>query len=188
MAVPGSGQTSRSDGKTALLYQFQGRDGTYHFAGEDHIDGVLIGSKWTINTLTYSFPASGSFYEGSGYEGNPSQGGDPAFHQPFNPQQQEATRYTLDLVASYTNLNFQEITETATVHADLRFSQTNWRGARGSRQFPVRQSRGRGCLVRNLFPPALLQYSGDRKLGPGDEHARDRACARPEAWPSGLYL
>ncbi|MHC2086577.1 M10 family metallopeptidase [Methylobacterium sp. CM6244] len=127
MAVPGSAPVSRSDGKTALLYQFQDRDGTYHFAGEDHIDGVLIGAKWTIGTLTYSFPASGSFYEGSGYEENPGQFGDPLYHQAFNPQQQEATRYTLDLVASYTNLNFQEITETATTHAELRFSQTFWK-------------------------------------------------------------
>ncbi|GJD37598.1 M10 family metallopeptidase [Methylobacterium bullatum] len=126
MAVPSSAQASRSDGKTALLLQSKDRDGTYHFAGDDHIDGVLIGSKWTIGTLTYSFPASGSFYEGSGYESDPYQSGDPVYHQPFNPQQQEATRYTLDLVSSYTNLTFQEITETATVHAELRFSQTSW--------------------------------------------------------------
>ncbi|WP_018046055.1 M10 family metallopeptidase [Methylobacterium sp. 88A] len=126
MAVPSSAQASRTDGKTALLLQSKDRDGTYHFAGDDHIDGVLIGSKWTIGTLTYSFPASGSFYEGSGYESDPHQSGDPVYHQPFNPQQQEATRYTLDLVSSYTNLTFQEITETATVHAELRFSQTSW--------------------------------------------------------------
>ncbi|KQO49165.1 MULTISPECIES: M10 family metallopeptidase [unclassified Methylobacterium] len=130
MAVPGSAQASRSDGKTALLLQFQDRDGTYHFAGDDHIDGVLIGSKWTIGTLTYSFPTSGSFYEGSGYESTkgsvPDQSGDPVYHLPFNPQQQDATRYTLDLVASYTNLKFHEITETATTHAELRLSQTSW--------------------------------------------------------------
>ncbi|MCJ2132282.1 M10 family metallopeptidase [Methylobacterium sp. E-045] len=132
MAVPGSAQTSRSDGKTALLFQVRDRDGTFHFSGEDSIDAVLIGSKWTIGTLTYSFPTSGSFYEGSGYEDSKGQHGDPVYHLPFNPQQQEATRYTLDLVAAYTNLTFQEITETATTHADLRFSQTSWRGERGA--------------------------------------------------------
>lgn len=126
MAIPGSAQTGRSDGKTALLSQFQGRDGTYHFAGDDQIDPVLIGSKWTIGTLTYSFPTSGRFYKGSGYESDPYQSGDPVHHLPFNPKQQDATRYSLDLVASYTNLNFREITETATTHAALRFSQTSW--------------------------------------------------------------
>lgn len=128
MAVPDSASASRSDGKTALLFQVQARDGTYTFAGDSHVDGVLIGSKWTIGTLTYSFPTSGSFYEGSGYEDDSEQVGDPLFHRTFNPQQQEATRYTLDLVASYTNLTFREITETSTTHADLRFSQTFWEG------------------------------------------------------------
>ena len=173
MAVPGSAPASRSDGKTALLYQFQDRDGTYHFAGEDHIDGVLIGAKWTIGTLTYSFPASGSFYEGSGYEENPGQFGDPLYHQAFNPQQQEATRYTLDLVASYTNLNFQEITETATTHAELRFSQTFWK--RRARPMPTSRRAISKPGMSGSEPTPTSRSTAFRRSETG---ARQRTCTR----------
>ncbi|WP_232628905.1 M10 family metallopeptidase [Methylobacterium sp. Leaf118] len=111
--------------KTALLFQFE-RDGQYHFSGDDRLDPILIGSKWTVDTLSYSFPTSGSFYEGQGYEQDIDQIGDPALHAVFNPQQQDATRYALDLIDAYTGLSFKEITETADTHADLRFSQTRW--------------------------------------------------------------
>ncbi|MEH3147583.1 MAG: M10 family metallopeptidase [Methylobacterium frigidaeris] len=96
------------------------RNGRYEFSGNQDIDAILIGSKWTLPTLTYSFPTSGDVYAGSGY----AAGTQPDFQTPFNAQQQAAARTALSLVASYTTLAFSEITETDQDHADLRLSQT----------------------------------------------------------------
>ncbi len=70
---------------------------------------ALIGSKWTLGTLTYSFPTSGTFYP-EGY----AVGTEPSEHVTFNAMQQDALRYALNLITRYTNLNFTEITESTT--------------------------------------------------------------------------
>lgn len=47
---------------------------TYSPTGNAYIDGVLSGIKWGVNSLTFSFPTSASYY-GSGYGYNePGQG------------------------------------------------------------------------------------------------------------------
>ncbi len=107
-------------GRTELIAQtYDATDARYEFSGNQDIDAVLIGSRWTATTLTFSFPTSGSFYT-DGTEGTES-----AAHVAFNAMQQTATRYALAQVSAYTNLNFTEITETATTHANLRLSQTD---------------------------------------------------------------
>jgi len=91
------------------------------FTGNRDIDATLFGSKWTITNLTYSFPTSGSNYHGTS---NPNGEADAGNFVAFNAAQQDAVRYALALVAEYTGLTFTEITETNSVHATLRFSQT----------------------------------------------------------------
>jgi serralysin len=108
-------------GRTELIDQYYDTvQGRYEFSGNQDIDGVLIGSRWTIRSFTFSFPGSGTFYSDQGYEA----GTEPSAHTPFNAQQREAVRYAYSLIASYTGLTFTEVTETATAHADFRFSQT----------------------------------------------------------------
>ncbi|ESQ88927.1 hypothetical protein ABAC460_14190 [Asticcacaulis sp. AC460] len=117
----GSLNESSGPGLTARLTQyFDNVDNRYEFTGNQDIDAVLFGAKWTITNLTYSFPTSGSFYQTPYY--------DPDFianQFVFNAQQQTATKYALGLVYGYTLLSFTEVTESATTHANLRLSQSS---------------------------------------------------------------
>lgn len=126
---PGSGSDgitgANGAGNTELIAQtFNAGLGRYEFTGDRDTDGVLIGSRWTKTTLTYSFPDDGAFYDDQDYP----NGSEPDELVEFNNAQKDAVRYSLGQVAAYTNLQFQEITETASVHGDLRFSQTDFNG------------------------------------------------------------
>ena len=95
-------------------------DGSHFFTGNRNIDATLIGSKWGITNLTYSFPTSGSNYNGGGYDAN----GVSLYHIDLGPQQQAAARAAFASLASFTGLTFTEITDTDTVHANIRLSQS----------------------------------------------------------------
>ncbi|ESQ73921.1 M10 family metallopeptidase [Asticcacaulis sp. AC402] len=120
-ATGGGVNGSSGPGQTQRISQyFDGGQGRYEFSGNQDIDAVLIGSKWSSTSLTFSFPTSGSFYQtpyyDSGYLTN---------HVVFNAAQQAAVRYALNtLIFGYTLLSFTEVTESNTTHANLRFSQT----------------------------------------------------------------
>ncbi len=119
----GGADLANGPGKTALIKQvFDAVDNRYEFTGNQDIDAVLIGSRWTPTTLTYSFPTSGTFYADQGYFTNT----EPFYQIAFNAQQQAAARYAFKLVESYTNVKFVEVRETATTHANFRFSQTGY--------------------------------------------------------------
>jgi serralysin len=109
-------------GRTALIAQYyDSAEARYEFSGNQNVDAVLIGSRWTLKQFTYSFPTSGAFYADQGY----AAGSEPSKQIPFNAQQQAAVRYAYSLISGYTGLVFTEVTETATTHADFRFSQTD---------------------------------------------------------------
>jgi len=95
-------------------------DGSHFFTGNRNVDAILIGSKWGSTTLTYSFPTSGSNYNGAFLDSN----GVNVYHLGLGPQQQAAARAAFAQLASLTGLTFTEITETDTVHANIRISQT----------------------------------------------------------------
>ncbi|WP_412509397.1 M10 family metallopeptidase C-terminal domain-containing protein, partial [Roseovarius sp. SYSU LYC5161] len=96
------------------------------FSGDRNVDATIFGSKWSadndgITRLTYSFPTDGDFYGGASYaDGEASD----ANFLAFNAQQQTAARYGFDLIEEYTNIEFTEITESATNHANIRLAQT----------------------------------------------------------------
>jgi hypothetical protein len=50
-----------------LLNLQQAADGTYFYTGDRNIDAALIGSKWSVTEITYSFPTSGDVY-GDNYD------------------------------------------------------------------------------------------------------------------------
>ena len=95
--------------------------------GNQGIDGLFCGLAWNATTITYSFPASASFY-GSGYGSGAGQYPDPA---PFNgfaqlsAQQQGEVQRALGLITSYTGLTFTQVAESATTHAVLRFADSS---------------------------------------------------------------
>ena len=95
-------------------------DGSHFFTGNRNVDAVLIGSKWGTTNLTYSFPTSGSNYSGASFDPN----GVSNYHVPLGAQQQAAARAAFAQLSALTGLTFTEITETDTVHANIRISQT----------------------------------------------------------------
>jgi hypothetical protein len=88
--------------------------------GDIRIDGLLSGIRWGVDTLTFSFPTSGSFY-GSSY----GSGEHLNNFEAFTPLQQEAIRTILKSYSEVTNLKFFEVTESSTVHGDLRYAESD---------------------------------------------------------------
>ncbi|MBB5700132.1 DUF4214 domain-containing protein [Sphingomonas yantingensis] len=103
-----------------LLNLITNPDGTRSFTGNRNIDATLIGSKWGTLELTYSFPTSGSNYNGS----TPLSAGVDNYHLTLGSLQQQAARASFAQISAATNLKFTEITETDTTHANIRISQT----------------------------------------------------------------
>ncbi|SFO11228.1 DUF4214 domain-containing protein [Sphingomonas sp. OK281] len=95
-------------------------DGSHFFTGNRNIDATLIGSKWGTLNLTYSFPTSGSNYNGSGYDTN----GVSLYHIDLGTQQQAAAQASFAQLSAVTGLTFTQITDTDTVHANIRISQS----------------------------------------------------------------
>ncbi|KFG69195.1 M10 family metallopeptidase C-terminal domain-containing protein [Microvirga sp. BSC39] len=83
--------------------------------GDTYIDGLLGNLKWATGNFSYSFPTDASLY-GTFYGE-----GETASFGVLNPLQQATARMALAMVASVANLTFTEVTETAALHADLRF-------------------------------------------------------------------
>jgi serralysin len=85
-----------------------------------YVNGVLSGTKWAVNSFTYSFPSSASFYA-SGYGS-----GEPLTNfEALNPVQMEATRKVLANYAAVANVTFQEITESSFQHATIRLAESD---------------------------------------------------------------
>lgn len=95
-------------------------DGSKSITGNRNVDAILIGSKWGTQNLTFSFPESGSNYNGSGYDTN----GVSQYQLELGSMQQAAARAAFAQISAATGLTFTEITETDTVHANIRISQT----------------------------------------------------------------
>ncbi|HKU06828.1 MAG TPA: M10 family metallopeptidase, partial [Bradyrhizobium sp.] len=85
--------------------------------GNPYVDGILSGVEWGVSTLTFSFPASASYYEYTSEPGNNFKA--------FTTVQQAAIRDVLAEYASVANVTFTEIAETSTQHADLRYGESD---------------------------------------------------------------
>jgi serralysin len=93
---------------------------TYSPTGNPYIDGVLGDVKWASGSLTYSFPASGSFY-GSNY----GSGENVTKFGALSAVQQNAVRSAFEMVAAVANLSFTQVAESALVHGDLRLAMSD---------------------------------------------------------------
>lgn len=103
-----------------LLNLITNPDGSKSFTGNRNVDAILIGSKWGTQSLTFSFPTSGTNYNGSGYDSN----GVSNYQLGLGSMQQAAARAAFAQISAVSGLTFTEITETDTVHANIRISQT----------------------------------------------------------------
>ena len=93
-------------------------------SGIPTVDYVDSGTKWAVNSLTYSFPTSASFYtgfNGTGYGSGEENNGFKA----FTAIQQAAVTSILGMYSSVANLTFTLITETSTQSADIRYAESN---------------------------------------------------------------
>ncbi len=95
--------------------------------GDIYIDGVLSGTKWAVNSFTYSFPTDPSYY--TGIWGTPYGAGEEnSGFKAFNATQQAAVTSILGMYSAVANVTFTQITETSTQHADIRYAESSLPG------------------------------------------------------------
>jgi VCBS repeat-containing protein len=87
---------------------------------DPYLNGVMSGIKWATGSLTFSFPSDPTFYGAAYGSGEPTTG-----FEAFTALQQDATRAVLQMYSSVVNLTFTEVTETSTVHGDLRYAESD---------------------------------------------------------------
>jgi hypothetical protein len=94
---------------------------TFSPTSDPLLNGVLSGVKWATGSLTFSFPSAGSLYSTGTYgSGEPTTG-----FEAFNAVQETAARSVLKMYASVANVTFTEVTETSSVHGDLRYAESD---------------------------------------------------------------
>ena len=88
--------------------------------GNAYVDGLLGDIRWASGDFTYSFPTQAAFY-GSGY----GFGETTSAFEALNSAQQASSVSAFATFASVANLNFTQITETSTTHADIRLAMSD---------------------------------------------------------------
>ena len=99
---------------------------TVLYSGNPNFDGLLSGTQWASTDLTFSFPTNSADYNFGYIAGAGAPSDDFA---PLNAAEQQAALSVLNDYAAISNLQFTQITETTTQHADLREAQSAQAGA-----------------------------------------------------------
>jgi serralysin len=86
-------------------------------AGNPYVDGILSGVEWATQSFSFSFPSSGSYYGASYGDGEPLNN-----FGALSAVQKAVVRTVLSTYSSVANLQFTEVAETSTQHADLRLA------------------------------------------------------------------
>ena len=149
-------------GKSELLTLIG--DGPYGFSGDRNVDATLIGSRWTLSELTYSFPESADEY-GPDY-------GAPGLSNtqiPFTEAQQAAAREGFRQISSFTNMTFREVD-----------------GSEGGEQPVLRLSQSLGVGSALGFFPAEADTAGDIFFGRSSQPFYD--TPQPGNWGFSTQL
>jgi serralysin len=93
-------------------------------ADAQNISALLGGTAWNGTTITYSFPTSSSQY-GTGYPDSAAFSGFSQLDSAGHSGQRAEAQRAFSLIASYTLLTFNQITETNATHATLRLANTS---------------------------------------------------------------
>src|SRR5262245_52978666 len=116
--IPTNYNASRSSGRLPFFREAHlAATASVSPTGNAYLDGILSGVKWGVSTLTFSFPASASYYEYTGESGSNFKA--------FTAVQQAAVHKVLVNYAAVANVTFTEITETSTEHATLRYAESD---------------------------------------------------------------
>lgn len=88
--------------------------------GNQNIDALLNGMRWSASTLTFGFPSDAEAY-GPDYVGGEPQNN----FEPVNATQRDAVRDALDNVSAVCNLTFVETSDADAGEATLRFASSD---------------------------------------------------------------
>jgi serralysin len=136
---------------TALQYQAAAQAGSINAAngsnydvrtGDNNIDGLLIGTRWTTTSLTYAFPTSSTYFT-QPYESEPGVIDNTRVQnfEAFNASWTAAAIRVLTEYASVCNLNFTLVS--ATTQADIVFAATSSNSIpTADARFPTWQNEG----------------------------------------------
>ncbi|MDP3619070.1 MAG: matrixin family metalloprotease, partial [Ramlibacter sp.] len=92
--------------------------------GNNPVDSLIYGTRWTSGTITYSFATSESQWSTSTTSGyGPSTGTDEPWSTSFSltTANRAAVRTALESWSSVANLQFSEVVDSSTVAGDIRF-------------------------------------------------------------------
>lgn len=160
--------------------------------GSQSVNGLLSGIKWSVNSLTYSFPASASFY-GSGYgSGEPSSG-----FAALNATQRSAVVKILAEYAAVASLTFTQVTESYSTHGDLRYANSSmpwtawayypWPSPEGGDSWYGTSGNYYSSPVRANYAYATFLHETGHALGLKHAHEADSYGAMPLAHDSMEY-
>ncbi|MGB9366958.1 MAG: FG-GAP-like repeat-containing protein [Xanthobacteraceae bacterium] len=93
-------------------------------ADAQNVSALLGGTAWNGSTITYSFPTSSTQY-GTSYPDDAPFNGFSQLDSAGHSGQRAEVQRAFNLIASYTLLNFNQITETNSTHATIRFANTS---------------------------------------------------------------
>ena len=99
-------------------------------SGIPYVDYVDSGIKWGVNSFTYSFPTSASFYVGLQRRSLTAPANKTTGFKAFNAVQQAATASILNMYSAVANVTFTQIAETSTQSADSALRRIQSRRAR----------------------------------------------------------
>ena len=155
------------------------------FTGNRNVDATLIGSKWGTHEpdLTASRPRARTTTAPAS-----TATASALYHLDLGPQQQAAARAAFAQLSAVTGLTFTEITETDTVHANIRISQSadnDVASAYGGFPSDTRGVAGDIWFGRTSQPYYDLACTGH--VGLRHDDARDRPHDGAEARAPGLH-
>ena len=88
--------------------------------GDPYVDGILTGVKWATGNLTFSFPQDPSLYGSSYGSAEPTTN-----FKGFTSVQEAAVRSILQNYSAVANVNYTEVTESATSTGTLRYAESD---------------------------------------------------------------
>ena len=153
---------------------------TFGPTGNPYVDGVLTGVKWAVNSLTYSFPTRAVVLRRRLRHGE--QLNDFRRSPPSSRTRSAASSLMYSAVA---NVTFTEVTETARVHGDLRYAESDLPSTAWA-YYPSTSAAGGDAWFNNSTHWYDSPAKGNYALP--DDAARDRARPGAEAPARGDRL
>lgn len=134
--------------------------------GDDRIDALIAGTRWTSNTISYSFPTIGSTWDTNQYKAGfqtlePFSSG---YRGLTTGAEQDAFRTALAAFSNVANITFNEVTETSSSVGDIRVAFSSYPGNFGAAAwayYPSGSSIGGDIWIDPTYAPNLDLEPGE---------------------------